>query len=755
MLYSIQGCSTFPQYFSNRKTPESWWRLVKLTLSPGQNKEETIKSSSGSAQPTSFSKWQVIRRLALVAGAYFLLAGLLTWPLLLHLNDSVPGTPYQDQDQNLWNYWWLRFSLFKLHTNPFHTDYLFAPYGTDLYLNTLNLTGGILSLPLQVFGLLAAYNLVGLIALALTGLATYLLASEILESGTSAFVAGALMTFMPIHLHHINGAQYEELISLTWLLFYAWLLMKMRRASSFKWPYALAGALLLAMVAYSSYYQLMSVGILSLLALLWHAKDKPPNLKSYALNWLSGWLGFTVLFSPIIIGITQQLKHDADQAQATLDYVINNSLDLFRLVIPRDTTTMLGRLVGNEGQSFHASDNMFVGYELLALAVAGLFFFFYLGKAKRPPQLGFWLIAGTVFLIIALGPELVWNEQPTDLPLPYRLITDLPFGKIARDPSHLANIALLALTLLAGLALQQLLTLLPRPRRFALVSLLAIGLAFEYWALPYPLTTMQIPAGYSSLQGSGAVLDLPMPRRNIQYSKYMFYQTAHQRPILRAYLSRDFATIYADPDSPLTPFQNFKAEPDIFEPAVSDRLSDLLRLQGIGTVVLNRSELADQAATAEKFLIQAIGIEPYQRDEQRSFFQVPPGPARPAILRSSGWYDLELRDGKLPTRWMGQEAQLVIVMPQAATVSLEMQAVAFAQPYHLAVLVDNQEVTRLSVSTQPQKLTVTNLPLKAGVNRVSLVAQEAPVSPQALGKGNDRRELSVQMWQIKLLADQG
>ena len=54
-----------------------------------------------------------------------------TWPLVLHLQDHIPGLP-GDNYSFLWNLWWMRKALSAPELDFFHSQYLFSPFGVDL-----------------------------------------------------------------------------------------------------------------------------------------------------------------------------------------------------------------------------------------------------------------------------------------------------------------------------------------------------------------------------------------------------------------------------------------------------------------------------------------------------------------------------------------------------------------------------------------------------------------------------------------------
>src|SRR5512135_2359828 len=90
--------------------------------------------------------------------AYFLLAIVLTYPLILHFTTHVTGDG-SDDPALAWNLWWVRYALFDLGRNPIYTDYMFFPIGLNLAFYTLTYLNAFLSLPLQfTFGLIPAAN---------------------------------------------------------------------------------------------------------------------------------------------------------------------------------------------------------------------------------------------------------------------------------------------------------------------------------------------------------------------------------------------------------------------------------------------------------------------------------------------------------------------------------------------------------------------------------------------------------------------
>ncbi|MEP6774747.1 MAG: hypothetical protein ABJA50_04050 [Chloroflexota bacterium] len=160
----------------------------------------------------------------LALGGYTALTLILTYPVALRLSSEVPGGG--DAWANIWNLWWVKQALLDRHINPYHTDMLYYPGGVNLYLHTLTLTAGLISIPLQLLGfnLLATYNLVLLLSFVLAGYGAFLLCHYLSANRWASFVGGAIFTFAPYHFAHLLG--HMNLVSLQWIPLYVLVLLK-------------------------------------------------------------------------------------------------------------------------------------------------------------------------------------------------------------------------------------------------------------------------------------------------------------------------------------------------------------------------------------------------------------------------------------------------------------------------------------------------------------------------------------------------
>jgi hypothetical protein len=154
-----------------------------------------------------------------------------------------------------------------------------------------------------------------------------------------------------------------------------------------------------------------------------------------------------------------------------------------------------------------------------------------------------WIVAG-VFAIWAAGPFLTVGGFDTGLWLPQSLARYVPFVANARVPGramvgvYMAIAVLMAITLKAAGG---------RLRTPALQWLLILGVTFEYFAAPIPLTPLDDPEPYHALAAEppGGVCEVPFgigdglgPGAGSQERRVLFYATIHAHPLVGGYVGR-------------------------------------------------------------------------------------------------------------------------------------------------------------------------------------------------------------------------
>ena len=239
-------------------------------------------------------------RTVIAAGAFLVLAIVLSWPLALQLSTTVPGPP-GDNVAFVWNFWWMREALSTL-SSPLFTPYLFAPYGVDLTLNTTTplpaLVGATVLAP---FSVLTALNLVTLAALALNGFVAFLLARRFTPDDGAAFAGGVVFATSAFISAHLLG--HFNLTSAFVLPLFIWQCLDAVKGS--KAAAARAG-LVLAATAYIDYYYVvyeLAIGVVlfARAAADWSVRRRTPPPFARRLSWVIGAVALAA--AGVIVGI--------------------------------------------------------------------------------------------------------------------------------------------------------------------------------------------------------------------------------------------------------------------------------------------------------------------------------------------------------------------------------------------------------------------------------------------------------------------
>ncbi len=435
-----------------------------------------------------------------------LLAGALSWPLVAHLSDRVPGTATWAFDEStfLWNIWYFKHALLDLHTSPLHTELIWFPLGTNLILYTFNFFNALIALPLDLAATLPlASNLTLLLSTVLSGFGTYLLALYVLHRALAikehppslAVVRLAACLAGLVYAFGSNRAVYAALghynfVTSQWVPFYALYLLKTLRETRYR--NAVLAGLLFAMAALSDMTYASFLALFSLVVLL----ASRHNLRVRGATWLRVALAAAVavlIWSPVLLPIAGELAR-SDYALNGWGETLQLSADLAGLVSPTDLNPLLapasdgpaaalaapasaaqGTGWGNDGflpprwqaalravvegkGRFSDVNTVFLGWVTLALALAGAW---WARRRARLPDVAPWIWGTLVFGILALGPLLqiagryrfnLDNLLPegVSVPLPFTLLHFIPILNANRAPNRDSLILMLTLAVLVA-----------------------------------------------------------------------------------------------------------------------------------------------------------------------------------------------------------------------------------------------------------------------------------------------------------------
>lgn len=521
------------------------------------------------------------RRHAIVLLIYLGLTLALTYPLAFQINTHVPGTETWSLDEYsfVWAQWWFKHALFDQALNPFATNMVFYPLGTNLSTFTMLWVHDALGIPIQfAVGVIPASNITLLFSFVASAFGMYLLLEYLLRVSfktwrernypgarwvtrdspylviLAALVGGLVYGFASNRLVYTALGHYSQTAS-EWFPFY--LLFLIKTILNARTRDALLAGLFaaLALLTELTFAPLLILLTLVVLVFEWRYLTRLGTLARLAVVAAAAILFSAVLTAPALLelafsgyslpgwGHSENLLVDLNGFLApTSLHPLNRfwvqELDQVRQQIAR----------------FSDVNTLFVGYETAVVALVGAAVFF---KNVR-----IWIAVVLSFAILAMGPLLHINgvsEFDLDglnvtFPLPFLAIHYIPLLRENRAPNRYSILVMLGLAILVAYGTYWLASRVARNGRTELVAgsavcLLISGLVvFEHLALPLPLTDARPPDVYEQIRvepGEFTILTLPLGWRNsfgqlgAEDTRVMYYQTEHQKDLLGGNTSRN------------------------------------------------------------------------------------------------------------------------------------------------------------------------------------------------------------------------
>jgi hypothetical protein len=782
--------------------------FIPLKWADTLHSETTSASFSKEVKPRSWvgrapSDWPVI-------GAFLLVAIVFTWPLVLNFSTAAPGDPTGDNWQMVWNLWWVKEALAHFQ-NPFHTDLIFYPQGTGLYLHALNALNGLVSLPVQFVvaafstsanGAIAGYNFIVLLSFTLAAYGAFCLARYLWGSGRAALVAGLAYGFSTYGFDHLLG--HLNLISYELIPFYGLFFLRALHKDS-KEPLlsfqtvkllappvlCLLGLMLLELqyVLYMAFFSLFY--LVYLLGLyLWRRLRGGVILFNLGRSFLRAVLigpGFAVLSLPLTIPMLREALNNPNTVPLRQENTY--SADLLAYFYPSPFHPLWGDAMGRVIKPFTATlieKVVFPGFTVYLLILAGFAIWLFqrfkegrttLETASQPavttrestiasaetdttfrPGPLFWLGIAGIFAVLSFGPRLHINGVEHGPALPGALIYELPILNITRVPARFAVVAILGLAVVAAWGLSRLENLWSGRRVGVIVTgLVLLTLGFELLPAPYPLSTYNVSPFYQTLAGQPgsdySVMEVPLNSGKYQYqTAYLAAQMTHGKPDLNGYISRNpvFPPYYGVPV--FREFRDFTGgpQPDILPTQAPD--AGILRYFGVRYIVIRKdiiggNEQANSFALVSKLL---PGQPPIFDSATLAAFEVPPGPKATFFynLVLPSWYDAEKGPDGHYTRWVqGRQAQLDFWTSTARQLEITFPAWSFQQNHTVEFRLNGQTIGQTQVATSPQNVSL-KLDLKPGQNRLEFNISGPGIRPADVSGGNDTRSLTVNIGEI-------
>jgi len=734
---------------------------------------------------------------------YIILTLVMTWPLALRWTTNLPGGPHKDglEDayQNVWNLWWMKAALTR-PTNPLITDRIFYPEQPNLYYHTLSPINTLLAAPVTVlWGPIAGFNAVAFASCVLGALGMWWLAHDRTRSHAAALLAGIVYAFSPFHMAALLADGQLQIVALHWLPFY--MLFLLRAAELGGRRNILLAGLFLVLTAWTDWYYTLFLLLFTAGYAAWRLLARSPDwpARRALAARLAGIgalfaLGAAPLLIPMLIESTRASYMNIYPADDPERLVI----DLLAFVLPARLHAWWGAAPWDWGVPIDVNRRFYLGTIALGLALFGVWRY---ASARR------WGAVALAAGLMALGPTLRVNGDSTGVPLPYRLLANLPLIRLSRQPDRFDVLITLALALMVAYGAQALLEMgrgraqtnadestsvsprLPqailepqnrrtserwfrgsavRPNRLgapnrpslrlpaALLTLvLATLLSIDYLIAPIITRNPAIPPFLASLPHSddGALLEYPFHDRSpYRDAERMLFQTVHGRPISGGYHSRR----YPQPQLGLPVLRDLAAgrlggdiaaEPGGWPAALSTlgyRYIIGYKQQPLGP----RNLLPDETAAFRALVNAGLGVaQPDYEDALLIAYRVPDAAPQPVLGFREGWGAPEQFAGR-PERWLAQAGSLSLAVPAAGHYRLSWSALPAGGPRTLEIrLGDQQFALPLAAAARRYQLA---LDLPAGISRIELRSREPATSGDMLEHNGDLRPISVRFAEIRL-----
>jgi hypothetical protein len=469
---------------------------------------------------------QLLRLFILPLIVYLLAFFTLTFPLILQFNHAY-FTDRLDGYQMIWDVWWVRHALLHLHRLPFFDPMTHFPFGTSLWLHTLNPFNGLLSIPLTlVMSPLHAFNVLVLLAFAGSGVTAFWLCFAATRSYWPSIAGGFAFECTSFRWAHAFG--HLHVISTEALpLFLLGTLMLASRPSMI---IAIGTALAMFVALLFDQYELFYCSLALLIIVIWSlAGGVPrPRWRRCAFFFCVFCLIGTALCGPIVFFMLRQALHPVLYSHDPEWF----SADMLGPFIPdwawlyHDWT----RPIWFAQTSSDIEKSVCIGP---AVVIAALFSL-WPGKKRPRLRLGNATLLSAIaltFMAFSFGPTLRFRGSPLTTLTPYRALAFIfPPLRLGGCSGRMMIMTQLAVCVLASAGLSRLAALQHKTTRILITCLFLVAMVFEAQPLVLPTCPPDVPRWVSILRdapGKGAVIDYI----GDDLGDGLLYQTVHQRPI--------------------------------------------------------------------------------------------------------------------------------------------------------------------------------------------------------------------------------
>jgi hypothetical protein len=699
----------------------------------------------------------------LIVSLYLILTVIMLYPFsILESNNQLIGMDAGDTYQGLWSLWWVKYSVVSL-TNPYSTNHIFYPLGTDLYAHTLSPAAGLFSIPFQLAGgLIFSYNFLIILSFVLSGYGAFLLSKHIINDQKASFLAGLVYAFSTYHFARAWG--HQNLVSIQWIPFYVLFLLKVRKERSKK--NVLFGVFFLLLTTFWADFQYaIFLGVFTLLVLFYDVLFNRQIVKKYILRF-SGmvciYFGFLVIIlGPFFLGL---LAGEYTSVWSSItDEAAVYSADLVAFFIPSNFNSLFGNSVASIVSNLSnpwIEGIVYIGWTVLILTIYASF--------KVWKKARFWILGAISFMILSSGPilHIYGNSTFTDsnltIPLPEWVITSIL--SLPRAPSRFVVMTMLCLSVVSAISFANIDSWVRKLKHGKILGVLLLfcisgAMLAEVNMIPFPVVeNSSIPTFYSNMtkmNDTFSVLDLP--HGYDESARWMYFGTASEKPLVVGSISRvsqinsDFLQVF-----PAINQMNYALQgkeiaswEDILSQNQNQTNLNAFHFFNIKYVILHRSMCTANAyENMNNYLLELLG-QPVYSDEHIRVYETRVSKINNTFAYlSKGWAAFE-EVNKI--RWMRINGTVNIVSQSSQFYDLSLEAATQVSNKQLQIFLNGERIIQCQIFVNEfSAITLEGLYLKEGLNELLFYSDDYFIPAKVNENSSDFQQLSIAFRNIRI-----
>ncbi|MDP3732514.1 MAG: hypothetical protein Q8R31_05815 [Candidatus Omnitrophota bacterium] len=498
-----------------------------------------------------------LRHMAVVF-IFISLTFVMTYPLFLKINSSIPGFHSTDEP-SVWYFWWLKYAhINKLDANS--CQFLAYPFGQDysIYWVLYPLWTAFKNATALLTNPSFAYNIEIILSFILSGLFFYVLMMRISENMLCSVFSAIIYAFAPYHF--VRAWQHIGLAHIQWMPLFLFALFRLKDKAN-KSNIILAFLSLYLVFSFDLYYAYFSVSVAAIFISYLLLKEKKRSLKAIfwiCIIFLVDATIFIAIFFPVIKSAKIGSSPSAWGFTRPFNDLFSQSARPLSYFLPASVHPLFGRFteqfVGSKlyGMSF-TEHTLYLGWTPLVLA----FFAFKIWRKGRKEKklgslgtvpfgdspsrddfyIGFFVFLAVVAWLFSQPPW--WDFFGIKIYMPsFFLYKILP---MFRAYCRFGIVVMLAVAVLAGFGLNFILEIFKTQKTKIMVTILFCGLVlFEFWNYP-PFKVIDLsraPQVYYWLKeqpGDFVIAEYPLDIEGPN-EMYKFFQTKHEKKIINGTL---------------------------------------------------------------------------------------------------------------------------------------------------------------------------------------------------------------------------